>query len=101
MDKVIVTEPSSNIRLLTRQILDGQWKKVTVAFLIYLVCALVPVIIIEILFGSLSPEALEAAVNGSEEFTFGTFIGSVYSMLIEGAVFHGDRHGAIGEIQIA
>lgn len=89
MNNIIVKESSSNIRLLARQAMDGQWKKVTGAVLIYLVCILVPVVLIEVLFGSLSAEALEAAMYGEEEMTSGSVIGSLYSVLVEGAFAFG------------
>lgn len=89
MNNIKVNESSSNIRLLARQALDGQWKKVTVAFLLYLVCVLTPVIIIEVIFGSLNPEVIEAAMYGSEEVTTGSFIGTIYSILVEGAFSFG------------
>ena len=92
MNNIIVTEASKNIRLLTRQILDGKWKQVTLALILYMVCVLVPVIIIEVLFGSLSAEALEAAVYGGEEMPTGSAIGSLYSMLVEGAFAFGMAH---------
>lgn len=85
MNNIIITESSSNIRLLARQALDGKWKKSTLAVIICVVCIAAPVIILEVLFGSLNPEALEAAVYEAEELTGGSVISSLYAMLVTGA----------------
>lgn len=88
MNNFIITESSSNIRLLARQALDGKWKMATLAFIIYVACITVPVIILEVIFGSLNPEALAAAVYETEELTSGSMISSIsslYAFLVTGA----------------
>ncbi len=91
MNNIIVKESSSNIRLLARQALDGYWKKATAAVVLYLVCVMIPVLILEFFFGTLNPEYLNAAVNGyaSEEVFAGSTISSIYTLLVEGAFTFG------------
>lgn len=92
MNKFIITESSKNIRLLARQALDGQWKKATLAVIIYVVCIIAPILIIEFLFGSLNPENLEAIMydtSAVDELYVGTFISSIYTMLVTGAFTFG------------
>ncbi|MBP3384535.1 MAG: hypothetical protein J6M22_03615, partial [Firmicutes bacterium] len=78
MNNIIVNESSSNIRLLARQALDGQWKKVTLAVIIYMIAIMVPTLILEVIFGSLNPENLEAAMY-STDFPAEMFAGSTIS----------------------
>lgn len=91
MNNIIVNESSSNIKYLARQAMDGSWKKATIAVAMYLVCIMVPVLILEVLFGSLNPEYFEAAMNGyaSEEIYVGSMISSIYTILVEGAFTFG------------
>lgn len=92
MNNIIVNESSSNIRLLARQALDGQWKKVTLAVIIYMIAIMVPTLILEFLFGSLNPENLEAAMYSTDiptEMYAGTTISSTYSLLVSGAFTFG------------
>lgn len=85
MNNIIITESSSNIRLLARQAMDGNWKKSTLAVIIYMVCIIAPVLILEFLFGSLNAESLEAVMYGTEEITGGSMISSLYAFLVSGA----------------
>ena len=89
MNNIIVNEASSNIKYLARQAMDGSWKKATIAVVLYMVCILVPVIILEVLFGTLNPEYIESSMyydtNAVAEMYAGSMISSIYSVLVEGA----------------
>ena len=85
MNAFIVTETSSNIRLLARQNLKGHWKPAVLTILIYMVCVLVPTIIIMALFGGFSEEALMS----DELMAPGEGLSTVYSILVSGAFTFG------------
>lgn len=92
MNKFIITESSGNIKLLARHALDGQWKKATLAVIIYMACIMVPMLILEFLFGSLNPENLQAMMYdtaAADEIYAGSVIGSFYSFLVTGAFTFG------------
>ena len=45
MYNIIVTEPSSNLRMLGRQALAGKWQVAIIAALIYQICLTLPALI--------------------------------------------------------
>lgn len=69
-NNIIVTESSENIRRMARQSLTGRWGFAAVGTLIYLAVIMVPVLILDLLFG---------AEDGS-----GSIVSTVYSMIIAG-----------------
>ncbi len=85
MNTYIVNEPSKNIRALGRQSLKGNWKSAVLVMLIYIVCIIVPTLIIVALFGGFSEEAMM-----SEDLMMpGEGLSSVYSLLVSGAFTFG------------
>lgn len=88
MEKIIVTESSSNIKLLARRALEGNWKKAILAAIIYMACVMIPGVIIEAIFGGFSPENLY-----SDEISDGLAIGycveMLYALLVSGAFTYG------------
>lgn len=85
MTNYIVNESSSNIRMVARQYLKGNWKSSVLAMFIYVLCIAAPTFIIIGLFGGFTEEALM-----SEDVMMpGEGLSTVYSLLVSGAFTFG------------
>lgn len=71
MYNIIVTEPSSNLRMLGRQALVGKWKIAIIASLIYEICLTLPPLILDQLFGKTLAELYEN-LYGSHSYSLGS-----------------------------
>lgn len=77
MYNIIVTEPSSNLRMLGRQALAGKWQVAIIATLIYQICLTLPTLILDQLFGKTLAELYENIYVGSP-YSFGSaFVSNV------------------------
>ncbi len=71
MYNIIVTEPSSNLRMLGRQALAGKWQIAIIATLIYQICLTLPALILDQLFGKTLAELYNNIYVGTTN-TFGS-----------------------------
>lgn len=71
MYNIIVTEPSSNLRMLGRQALAGKWQVAIIAALIYQICLTLPALILDQLFGKTLAELYDNIYVGTTN-TFGS-----------------------------
>lgn len=86
MNNYIITESSKNIRLLARQSLANNWKPAILAAAIYSICTILPVAILDQMFGVSYVDYMSMDAYVSDAYGNSiSFMSGIYTLLVFGA----------------
>lgn len=85
MERIIVNETCSNIRLLSRRYLKGLWKPAIIAVLVYSLCTIIPTLILQLGFNGL----IWSSYDEMSAITTGDIMSALFTTLVTGAFAFG------------